>query len=243
MNASDPLTASASAIPASPGRPGLTLLECARVFLRFPSPRLIAVALAVALAARIAVGAWSWLDLVLGGLLIAFQPFSEWLIHVGLLHSKPRRLGPLTIDPPTARVHRYHHRHPTALDTVLLPWLGVLFILPGIAATMWLLTWPWTSVGGDHTALFVSTTLCGYALLATYEWCHFLIHTPYQPRTRYYKSIRRTHRLHHFKNEHFWFGVSSDAADRVLGTYPDHRAVPKSRTVRNLERHSSQNPQ
>ncbi len=239
MTQSDRLTASASEIATRPGRAGVTLLDCARVFLRFPSPRLIAAGLAAALAARIAIGLWSWLDLVVAGLLIAFQPFSEWLIHVGLLHSKPRRLGPLTIDPPTAQVHRFHHRHPTALKTVLLPWLGVLFILPGIAATMWLLSWPWTLLGGDHTALFLTATLCGYALLATYEWCHFIIHTPYRPKTRYYKSIWRSHRLHHFKNEHFWFGVSSDAADRVLGTFPDHRAVPKSRTVRNLERRSS----
>ena len=100
---------------------------------------------------------------------------------------------------------------------------------------MWLLTWPWALVGANHTALFLSATLCGYALLGTYEWCHFIIHTRYRPKTHYYQSIWRSHRLHHFKNEHFWFGVSSDAADRVLGTSPDHRTVCKSRTVRNLE--------
>jgi sterol desaturase/sphingolipid hydroxylase (fatty acid hydroxylase superfamily) len=71
-------------------------------------------------------------------------------------------------------------------------------------------------------------------LVGTYEWCHFLIHTPYRPRSRYYRNIWRSHRLHHFKNEHFWFGVSSDAADRVLGTSPEQSGVPKSETVRTL---------
>ena len=130
MSLSDPLTAPASSIPTSRSRAAVTLLDCARAFFRFPSPRLIAAGFAAVLAARIAVGSWSWLDLLVAASLIAFQPFSEWLIHVGLLHSKPRKLGPFTIDPITARRHRHHHRHPTQLDTVLLPWFGVLAILP-----------------------------------------------------------------------------------------------------------------
>ena len=234
MSLSDPLTAPASAIPTRRGRDSLTLLDCARSFFRFPSPQLIVGGLAVVLAIRVAVGSWSWLDLLVAGLLIAFQPFSEWLIHVGLLHSKPRQLGPFKIDPITARRHRHHHRHPTQLDTVLLPWFGVIAILPALATTMWFLTWPWVLIGASHTALFLSLTLCGYALLGIYEWCHFIIHSPYRPKTRYYQSIWRSHRLHHFKNEHYWFGVSSDAADRLLGTAPDHQSVPRSRTARNL---------
>jgi sterol desaturase/sphingolipid hydroxylase (fatty acid hydroxylase superfamily) len=223
-----------TAVPTRNGRGQVNLLDCARAFLRFPSPKLIATGLAIALAARVAVGGWSWLDLAVAASLVAFQPFSEWLIHVGLLHSKPRKLGPLTIDLPTAQLHRWHHRHPKNLQTVLIPWYGIAAFLPMIAGTMWLLTWPWVLAGGDHSALFLTATLCGYTLLATYEWCHFIIHTPYRPKTRYYRSIWRTHRLHHFKNEHFWFGVSSDVGDRVLGTFPDQRVVPKSRTVRNL---------
>jgi sterol desaturase/sphingolipid hydroxylase (fatty acid hydroxylase superfamily) len=63
---------------------------------------------------------------------------------------------------------------------------------------------------------------------------HFLCHTRYWPKSARYRRLVRNHRLHHFKNEHYWFGVSSDAADRVLGTNPDHRAVPKSETVKTL---------
>jgi hypothetical protein len=41
--------------------------------------------------------------------------------------------------------------------------------------------------------------------------------------------------LHHFKNEHYWFGVSTPGtADRVLGTYPDPQSVPTSPTAKNL---------
>jgi hypothetical protein len=39
---------------------------------------------------------------------------------------------------------------------------------------------------------------------------------------------------HHFKNEHFWHGVTNKLSDRVLGTDPDQREVPRSETARTL---------
>lgn len=230
---SDPLTATAVSIT---GRADgqMTLLDCARAFAGFRSSRVLAAFFVAILAARIAVGGWSWLDLAIAVLLVASQPFTEWLIHVFLLHSKPRKLGPVTIDLPTARLHRWHHENPAVLEAVLIPGsLIAAFLLP-IMAVMWLLGWPWVLLGGDHLALWLTLMTVSVVLTATYEWSHFIIHTPYRPKSRYYRSIWRSHRLHHFKNEHYWFGVSSDAADRVLGTSPDHRTVPKSETVKTL---------
>jgi hypothetical protein len=40
--------------------------------------------------------------------------------------------------------------------------------------------------------------------------------------------------LHHFKHEGYWMGVSSNLGDRLLGTNPDQRSVPKSPTARSL---------
>jgi hypothetical protein len=43
------------------------------------------------------------------------------------------------------------------------------------------------------------------------------------------------HRQHHYKNEHYWFTVTSaGTADRVLGTHPDAGAVASSPTAKNL---------
>ena len=68
-----------------------------------------------------------------------------------------------------------------------------------------------------------------------YEWSHYLIHSDYKPKTRFYRAIWRNHRQHHFKNEHYWFTVtSSGTADRVLGTYPDLATVETSPTAKNL---------
>lgn len=230
---SDPLTATAVSITGrDDGR--TTLLDCFRAFLRFRSPRVLSAFLAAFLVARFAVGGWSWRDAVLAAALIALQPFTEWLIHVLLLHSRPRRVGPVTIDLPTARLHRWHHREPTLLEAVLIP--GALiagFLLP-VMVVMWLLSWPLALAGGNHLGLWLTLMIVSTLLVGVYEWSHFLIHTPYLPKHRYYRRIWRSHRLHHFKNEHYWFGVSSDAADHVLGTAPDHRTVPRSETVKTL---------
>jgi sterol desaturase/sphingolipid hydroxylase (fatty acid hydroxylase superfamily) len=73
------------------------------------------------------------------------------------------------------------------------------------------------------------------ALGLGYEWTHFLIHSDYRPKSRLYKAIWRNHRLHHYKNEHYWFTVTtSGTADRILGTYPDPTTVETSPTAKNL---------
>ncbi len=70
---------------------------------------------------------------------------------------------------------------------------------------------------------------------SVYEWTHYLIHSDYKPKTRVYRAIWRNHRQHHYKNEHYWFTVtSSGTADRVLGTYPDPAARATSPTAKNL---------
>ena len=229
----DPLTTTAVAITGR-DRGSVTLLDCARAFSRFGSPRVLTSFLLAFLAARIALGDWSWRDPVIAAGLIAAQPFTEWMIHVFLLHLKPRRIGRFTIDLPTARMHRWHHRNPTVLQGVLIPGSLIAGFLLPVTISMWLISWPLALTGGDHLALWLTLMMVSCVLVGTYEWCHFLIHTPYRPQSRYYMSIWRSHRLHHFKNEHFWFGVSSDAADRVLGTSPDQSTVPRSETVRTL---------
>jgi sterol desaturase/sphingolipid hydroxylase (fatty acid hydroxylase superfamily) len=76
--------------------------------------------------------------------------------------------------------------------------------------------------------------LTGYVLVGAYEWIHFLIHTGHRPRSRYYRSIWRNHLLHHYKNEHYWHGITNTVSDRLLGTYRDQAEVPRSPTARTL---------
>jgi len=214
-----------------------SLGEAWRRFRRKRSPQVIAAALAVALFLRLLVGDFAWHDAVAVAGMILVYPFAEWLIHVYLLHLRPFRLRDSTVELTTARAHREHHEQPNDLGLVLLGPLeatGLIFLIvplpPLIAGGMLALFGASVPVGALLTAV-----VAGYILVGIYEWTHFLIHTAYRPRTRYYRSIWRSHRLHHFKNEHYWHGVTTTVGDRVLGTFPDHSEVPRSQTARTLD--------
>jgi sterol desaturase/sphingolipid hydroxylase (fatty acid hydroxylase superfamily) len=124
-----------------------------------------------------------------------------------------------------ARKHRAHHADPKDAGLVFIPMPALLGLVLGLAAVL-LLAMP-LSRG-------LSALLGAYAVLFAYEWTHFLIHSSYRPRHRVYRSIWRAHRNHHFRNEHYWFGVTTNVADHVLGTFPDRSAVEVSPTARTL---------
>jgi hypothetical protein len=234
VSGDDHLTAPAGAVPARSGA-GPSLLDCARVFARQPSPPYLLGALVLALGARVLQGAFSWRDLVMVAGLVAVTPFVEWTIHVFLLHAPPLTLLGRRIELLSAREHRAHHEAPGVLAGVLIPVYAVLVFLATIALVNWALSFPIHLVlGGPRLAYATSGVAMSFAILATYEWTHFLIHTPHRARSRYYKAIRRNHRLHHYKNERYWFGVTSTVGDRIIGTLPDQRSVARSATARSL---------
>ncbi len=230
----DHLTASQEAVPTKIGG-NPSLLDCARVFVRQPSPPYLFGAVALALAARVAQGQFGWRDLVMVAGLIAVTPFVEWAIHVYLLHARPFTLLGRKVEILSAREHRAHHETPDVLEGVLIPVYAVLVFLATIAAVNWALSFPIHLVlGGPRLAYATTGVVTSFAILAAYEWTHFLIHTPHRARSRYYRAIWRNHRLHHYKNERYWFGVTSTVGDRVIGTLPDQQSVPRSATARSL---------
>ena len=208
-------------------RRSLGLGEAWRAFWRHPSPWMISAFLVLSVAGRIAVGAGSWGELVIPAALVALFPLIEWVIHVGILHWRPRRLAGVQVDSLLARKHRDHHADPRDLPLVFIPWQALAWLLPAYVVLA-LLAMPSTTAAWS---LLVSI----YALNFGYEWTHYLIHSDYRPRSRGYRAVWRNHRLHHYKNEHYWFTVtSSGTADRLLGTHPDPESVPTSPTARNL---------
>lgn len=227
------------AVPHSPGKGVISLGDCARVFARQPSPPYLLGALLIAVVLRVPQRGWSWRDPVIAAGLVAVTPFVEWLIHVYLLHSPPFTLFGRRIEIISAREHRAHHEHPGVLSGVLLPVGAVIVFTLMIAVVAYAMSFPIAlALGGDRLAGATTGLVAAYAILAGYEWTHFLIHTPYRPKRRYFKAIWRNHRLHHFKNERYWFGVTSIVGDRALGTAPDHREVERSPTARSLHAHT-----
>lgn len=208
---------------------------CWREFLTHFSPRAILAATALALAARISLGGWSWHDLAPPLVLLAAQPFVEWVIHKYLLHLKPFTLRGRRIELYGAVQHRHHHLAPSDLDRVLLRPAEVLAFIVQIAVVMALLALAIAApLGWSVTRVALTGLVFAYLGLFRYEWSHFLIHTPYVPRSGWYRTIWRNHRLHHFKHEDYWMGVSSNLGDRLLGTDPDQRLVERSPTARTL---------
>jgi sterol desaturase/sphingolipid hydroxylase (fatty acid hydroxylase superfamily) len=213
-----------------------TLGHAWREFLRRRSPWLIGAAACLLVVVRAALGSPTWRDVAAAAALLAIYPFGEWAIHVYLLHLRPFRWRGRRVELATARAHREHHERPNDLTMVLLApvevALLVLVAIPVVVGAGGLLVG--AVAGGVGARPLLSAALAGTVMVGVYEWCHFLIHTAYRPRSRVYRQIWRAHRLHHFKNEHYWHGITSTIADRVLGTFPDQREVPRSKTARTL---------
>ncbi|MGI9595823.1 MAG: sterol desaturase family protein [Acidimicrobiales bacterium] len=222
-----------------------TLSSANTLFWRFGSPRIMVVGLMLAVAIRVAllgrapVGRW---DLAAIAIVAALIPFVEWFIHLVVLHATPRRIGSLTVDP--GQGHREHHQQPASIDRVLLRGFdAALFQAINAAVVVIVVGGPvWLFAGGEASSEpgsgwgpVLTGVIAAFLALFHYEWSHFLFHTAYRPKTRYYRRLKSNHRLHHWRNERYWLGITTNLADRVLGTHPESRsAVPASPTVKTL---------
>jgi hypothetical protein len=220
-----------------------------RQFIRHSSPRVMAAGLALVASVRIGIGvaaARSGIgiagvtvgDLVAVALVVAAVPFVEWAIHLFILHRAPFTVRGHAVD--LSASHRQHHLNPASTSWILLSgsFAAVSQVANGLLALavvgppLWVLGFrsPLELAGPLTTAVLVAV-----AALMHYEWSHLLFHTAYRPRLAYYRRLKRNHRLHHYRNERHWLGITGNAADRVLGSYPASRsAVPLSPTARTL---------
>jgi sterol desaturase/sphingolipid hydroxylase (fatty acid hydroxylase superfamily) len=209
-----------------PGPQGYGLREAVSEFFGHPSPRVLVPASAAAIGLRAALGGWRRRDLAIAAGILGAEPFTEWIIHVFVLHLRPRTIRGRFVDPLLSRKHRAHHQDPRDAELVFVPMPVIRAVLP-VAVVGW-------SLAERRLRPALTGIATSYAMLTAYEWTHFLIHSSYRPRHRPYRTIWRAHRLHHYRNEHYWFGVTMHLGDRVLGTYPGRDSVPLSTTARTL---------
>ncbi|WP_107653591.1 sterol desaturase family protein [Nocardia suismassiliense] len=208
-------------------RRGLTLGAAFREFLRHPSPWLIGGTLIAAVVGRILVGDWQSTDLLVPAVMLAVFPIFEWIVHVTVLHWRPRQLGPIPIDSELARKHREHHVDPRNIPLIFIPTKTLSALVVALLALA-ALAFPRLGLG---LTFLITITILGLG----YEWTHYLIHTDYKPKGALYRAVWRNHRHHHYKNEHYWFTVTtSGTADRLFGTHPDPATTEASPTARNL---------
>jgi hypothetical protein len=105
--------------------------------------------------------------------MLATFPFVEWLIHVDILHWRPRTLGRVTLDPLLARKHREHHADPRDVALVFIPCQALPWLLPADTAIA-LLAFPRLGLG---LTFLVGVVALGFG----YQWTHYLIHSDYRP--------------------------------------------------------------
>lgn len=203
-----------------------TLGGAVRAFFRYPSPLILAAALLAALAYRLHLGALGAGDVLAVTAPWLVWPLLEWTLHRYVLHLRPFTLLGLRVDLDFARKHRAHHREPWIPELIFLPPYLHLVAIPTLATLAFAL------LPAPGPAASVLTGLFSVALL--YEWTHYIVHTRIQPRSRMARRIFRNHRMHHFRNENYWYSFTVPPIDRALGTGPDHGSVPRSETCRTL---------
>ncbi len=216
-----------------------TKRETLSAFSRAGSARIIAATLLATLVARAIYGRFGWLDLFLLAASLALVGVVEWVIHLFLLHAPASSFRMRTLK--TGTGHREHHLDPGHLGWLLLGPIDAAVFVVMIAAGSFGWTYPIAVAGGmwfddaSWIGLGLTATAAAIALMGHYEWTHLLVHTRYRPRSRYYKRLARNHRRHHYRNERYWLGVTSNLGDRLLGSYPAQTSdVERSATARTL---------
>jgi hypothetical protein len=200
-----------------------TLRAALREFFRHQSPRTIAATAGASWLGRLMAGPFGPKDAFIVAGVIAWWPLQEWLAHKYLLHREPL---PGRQDPLFAQRHRAHHRNPDDFNLTLLPKEVLETAIPASLA-FWLL-----ATKKKRHAL---TGMAAYSTMAlVYEWSHFLVHTDYKPKSKFFRKVRRNHLMHHFRNENYWFGFTSPLVDALMGTDPEPAEVPRSETATDL---------
>ena len=107
-------------------------------------------------------------------------------------------------------LHGNHHHYPRDKQRLFMPPVPSLILASVIFGLMFL-------IGRQYTFMFFPGFLFGYLMYGT---MHYAIHA-WNPPFKWMKGLWRNHHLHHYKNEHQGFGVSSTIWDHVFGTMFD----------------------
>ena len=138
---------------------------------------------------------------------IFFWTFFEYLAHRFVFHIIPKTEKTRKI---VYVLHGNHHEYPRDKQRLFMPPLPSLIISSAIFGLMYL-------VAGRFAFMFFPGFMLGYLI---YGSMHYAIHA-WNPPFKWMKGLWRNHRLHHYKNQHQGFGVSSTLWDHVFGTMFD----------------------
>jgi sterol desaturase/sphingolipid hydroxylase (fatty acid hydroxylase superfamily) len=138
---------------------------------------------------------------------IIFWTFFEYLMHRFMFHwvaesDRAKKIIYL--------MHGNHHEYPRDRERLFMPPVPSIIIASIIFLLMYLAI-------GEYVFMFYPGFLLGYLMYGT---MHYAIHA-WHPPFKWMKPLWRNHHLHHYKNDHRGFGVSSTIWDRIFGTMFD----------------------
>ena len=138
---------------------------------------------------------------------VLFWSFFEYIMHMFVFH--------LVAESDRARkfiyiLHGNHHEYPRDKERLFMPPVPSLIISSIIFFAMYALM-------RNYVFVFFPGFMLGYLMYGT---MHYAIHA-WNPPFKWMKPLWRNHHLHHYKNEHHGYGVSSTLWDHVFGTMFD----------------------
>ncbi|MES1215615.1 MAG: sterol desaturase family protein [Bacteroidota bacterium] len=138
---------------------------------------------------------------------IFFWSFFEYIAHRFIFHmisNKP------SLQRFAYTLHGNHHHYPRDRQRLFMPPVPSVILASAIFGLMYLIM-------RQNTFMFFPGFILGYLMYGT---MHYAIHA-WNPPFKWMKGLWRNHHLHHYKNEHHGFGVSSTIWDHVFGTMFD----------------------
>jgi len=136
-----------------------------------------------------------------------FWTFFEYLAHRYLFHwvAESGRAQKFIYT-----LHGNHHHYPRDKQRLFMPPVPSIIISSAVFGLLYFLM-------RQNTFMFFPGFILGYLMYGT---MHYAIHA-WNPPFKWMKPLWRNHHLHHYKNEHNGFGVSSTIWDHVFGTMFD----------------------
>lgn len=131
----------------------------------------------------------------------------EYIAHRFLFHMTPESETGKKI---AYILHGNHHHYPRDKQRLFMPAVPSLLISSLLFSLQYLAM-------GDLAFMFFPGFLLGYLI---YGSMHYAIHA-WNPPFKFMKPLWRNHHLHHYKDQHRGFGVSTTIWDRIFGTMWD----------------------
>lgn len=131
----------------------------------------------------------------------------EYIMHRFIFHLVPEGERGKKIS---YVLHGNHHHYPRDRQRLFMPPVPSIILATVIFALLYLAL-------RDNVFMFFPGFMLGYLMYGT---MHYAIHA-WNPPFKWMKPLWRNHHLHHYKNEHQGFGVSTTLWDRLFGTMFD----------------------